>query len=65
MDTKRKEALSKTVLDLAKIAVAAAFASEFFAKFTWAPRVIILVSPFLLLLFGVWVQPTKEELEKP
>ena len=63
MDIKRREALAKTVLDISKVAVGAAFASEFFATYTVLPRAVILVSPFLLIALGLWLQPSKQELE--
>jgi hypothetical protein len=61
----RPEALAKTVLDFSKVAVGAAFASEFFAKYALLPRVVILIAPFLLIWLGIWLQPSKKELESP
>jgi hypothetical protein len=58
---KRRELLAKTLMDIAKIAIAAAFASEFFLKFVSWLRAIILLGLVASVGIGFLVCPKGEE----
>ncbi len=61
---KRRELLAKTFMDIAKIFVAAALASEFFKKFPLWLRAILLASTIGLLTFATLVCPKRVREEK-
>jgi hypothetical protein len=58
---KRRELLAKTLMDIAKISIAAAFASEFFFKFAIWLRLLVLSAIIASLGIGFLVCPKGEE----
>lgn len=57
---RRRELLAKTLMDIAKIIVAAIFANEFFLKFAFWISLLLGVLAFLIAGAGVLVHPKGE-----
>lgn len=54
---RRRDLLAKTIMDIVKVAIAVAFASEFFFKFAIWLKVSLLISIILLIIIGFLVCP--------
>ncbi|MEW6096270.1 MAG: hypothetical protein AB1567_07065 [bacterium] len=60
---KRRELLARTLMDITKIVIAAAFASEFFFKFAIWLRILLLCGIGLTVILGILVCPKDERKE--
>jgi hypothetical protein len=58
---KRRELLAKTLMDIAKVTIAAAFASELFTKFSNLLRVLFAAGVLLVITVAFLVCPKTEE----
>lgn len=59
----RRELIAKTLFDLLKIAVAAAFASKFFYEFSWPVKLGGALAIVTLGVLGFFVCPSKRPKE--
>ena len=60
----RRELLAKTMMDIAKIAIAGGFASEFFVKFNLLVRLFTGSGIVIVLVLGFFICPKKKKGDK-
>ena len=53
----RRKLLAKTFMDIAKIIVAAAFASQFFVEYSGSIRIVICSTLLLMVCVGIFTHP--------